>query len=50
MAKSKSLAKAVKTEVKEAVQEAKTGNVSTSKAPPAPVDLPTNARSHLPPE
>jgi hypothetical protein len=50
MAKSKSLEKAVKQEVKEAQQEVKTGNVSTSKAPPQPVDLPTNTRRNLPPE
>jgi hypothetical protein len=49
MAKSKSLKTAVKEEVKEAAKEAETGNVSTSKAPPQPVDLPTNTRRHLPP-
>lgn len=51
MAESKSLKKAVSKEVKEAEHEAKTGNVSTTKAPPSPsepVDLPTNARSHPP--
>lgn len=48
MATSKSLKTAVKKEVREAANEAKTGNVSTSKAPPQPVDLPTGARSHPP--
>jgi hypothetical protein len=51
MAESKSLKTAVHEEAKEAEHEAKTGNVSTSKAPPqpkAPVDLPTGERSHPP--
>jgi hypothetical protein len=46
MAESKTLKTAVKKEVKEAATDAKTGNVSTTKAPPEPVDLPTGARSH----
>lgn len=46
MAESKSLKKAVKTEVKEAVQEAKTGE--TRKAPETPGDLPTGAHSRRP--
>jgi hypothetical protein len=47
MAKSKSLEKAVKIEVKEAAKEAKTGDVETvpeSKGGPT-TDLPTGARS-----
>lgn len=48
MSSSKSLKTAVKTEVKQAEKAAQTGNVTTSKAPPAPVDLPTGARSHPP--
>jgi hypothetical protein len=48
MAESKSLKKAVDTEVKEAAHEAKTGNVETRKAPEQPADLPTGARSHPP--
>jgi hypothetical protein len=47
MAKSKSLAKAVKAEVKEAAHEARTGNVATAKTP---VDLPTGQRRNLPKE
>lgn len=49
MAESKSLKTAVKREVKEASDDAKTGDVQTTKAPPTPkgpVDLPTGARSH----
>lgn len=55
MATSKSLKTAVKKEVKEAAREASTGNEVTAKQGPntlkdqqAPVDLPTNARSHPP--
>ena len=51
MASSKSLKTAVKAEVKEAQKEARTGDVTTAKAPPKPsepVDLPTGARSHPP--
>ncbi len=54
MAKSKSLAKAVKSEVRQAEKAAKTGDTQTIKQGPEtlekaaqPVDLPTNARSHL---
>jgi hypothetical protein len=43
--KSKSLKKADAAEVKEAADEAKTGNVKTEKAPP---DLPTGTRRNLP--
>jgi len=46
MAESKSLKTAVKAEVKEAAEEAKTGNVTTRKAP---VDLPTGQRRSHPP-
>lgn len=46
MAESKSLKKAVKTEVKAAAAKASTGNVETTKAPAKPADLPTGARSH----
>ena len=46
MATSKSLKKAVKTEVAEASKDAKTGDVKTTKAP---ADLPTGQRRHLPP-
>lgn len=56
MAKSKSLAKAVKSEVKEASKEAKTGNEQTIDQDADTLeraaegkevqDLPTNARSH----
>jgi hypothetical protein len=53
MAKSKSLAKAVNREVKEASNEAKTGNEQTIEQGPDTLkkaaDLPTNARSHLKP-
>ncbi len=58
MAKSKSLAKAVNREVKEASNDARTGDTQTIKQGPdtltkaakqEPVDLPTNARSHLNP-
>ena len=50
MASSKSLKKAVDTEVKQAQKEAKTGNMETvkeSKGGPL-TDLPTGARSHPP--
>lgn len=54
MAQSKSLKKAVHEEMKDAVHDAKTGNVATAddpadtapKAPKQPVDLPTGQHSH----
>ena len=61
MAESTSLKKAVKTEVKEAAHEAKTGNVTTAKSPDiahrqkleddraAGADLPTGVRRDHPP-
>lgn len=48
MATSKSLKTAVHKEVKEAADEARTGNVETRKAPPDPADLPTGQRSRRP--
>lgn len=50
MAESKNLKTAVAKETKAAEAKVETGNVSTSKAPPQPSDLPTGTRRSHPPE